>query len=41
MNAGFFWATINFWRAYARQGRFEEALAEARASFSGQGDAEW
>jgi len=40
MNAGFFWAHHHLWRAYARQGRFEEALAEARASFSGQGDAE-
>jgi tetratricopeptide (TPR) repeat protein len=40
MNAGFFWAHHHLWRAYARQGMFEEALASARTSFSGQGEAE-
>jgi tetratricopeptide (TPR) repeat protein len=40
MNPGFFWAHQHLWRAYAQKGRFEEALAEARASFSAQGDAE-
>ena len=40
LNAGFFWAHHHLWRAYGRQGKFEEALAAARASFSGQGDGE-
>jgi tetratricopeptide (TPR) repeat protein len=40
MNAGFFWAHHHLWRAYARKGMFEEALASARTSLSGQGDAE-
>jgi TolB-like protein/tetratricopeptide (TPR) repeat protein len=40
MNAGFFWAHQHLWRAYAQKGRFEEALAEARATFSAMGDAE-
>ncbi len=40
MNAGFFWAHHHLWRAYAQLGRFDAALAEARAMFSAQGDAE-
>jgi tetratricopeptide (TPR) repeat protein len=40
MNAGFFWAHEHLWRAYAQKGRFEEALAEARATLSAQGDTE-
>ena len=40
MNAGFFWAHHHLWRAYARKGMFEEALASARTALSGQGDAE-
>ena len=40
MNPGFFWAHNHLWRAYGQKGRFEEALAEARATFSAQGDAQ-
>ncbi len=40
MNAGFVWAHHHLFRAYARKRMFEEALAEARATFSAQGDAE-
>jgi len=40
MNAAFFWAHEHLSRAYAQKGKFEEALAEARTSFSGQGDGE-
>jgi tetratricopeptide (TPR) repeat protein len=40
MNAGFFWAHHHLFRAYAQKGMLEEALAEARATFSAQGDAE-
>ena len=40
VNAGFFWAHHNLWRTYGRKGMLEEALAEARAMFSAQGDAE-
>jgi TolB-like protein/tetratricopeptide (TPR) repeat protein len=40
MNAGFFWAHHHLWRAYGQKGMFEEALASARTSLSGQGDAE-
>jgi TolB-like protein/tetratricopeptide (TPR) repeat protein/predicted Ser/Thr protein kinase len=40
MNAGFFWAHEHLWRAYEQKGMFEEALAEARASFSAQRDTE-
>ena len=40
MNAGFFWAHHHLWRAYARKGMLEEALASARTALSGQGDAE-
>jgi eukaryotic-like serine/threonine-protein kinase len=40
MNANFFWAHHHLWRAYAQKGKLQEALAEARATFSAQGDAE-
>jgi len=40
MNAGFFWAHNHLWRAYGQKGMLEQALAEARTSFSAQGDAE-
>jgi eukaryotic-like serine/threonine-protein kinase len=40
MNSGFFWAHHHLWRAYGQKGMFDEALAEAHASFTAQGDAE-
>jgi len=40
MNPGFFWAHHHLWRAYTQKRMFDEALAEARASFSAQGDGE-
>jgi TolB-like protein/Flp pilus assembly protein TadD len=40
MAPGFFWFHTHLWRAYAQKGMFKEALAEARATFSAQGDAE-
>ncbi len=40
MVPGFFWAHQHLFRAYARKGMLEEALAEARASFAAQGDGE-
>ena len=40
MNPGFFWAHHHLWRAYTQKRMFDEALTEARASFSAQGDGE-